>query len=472
VKHFIISVVLFCTTTYSQPISLRDTTNQYDYIIITVPQLVQTCEQFKTHKETIRNFTVLITDTQQIFQEFYSYGTKQENIRDFISYAGTFWQTPQPKYFLLAGDLSKVPNDKFPSIPGYPLTDTTRTDYYYSQNLYDVDSLRIDFYVGRVAARDTIELNNYFQKVINYESDTAIYQWNNNVLLLAQSEYPDGNYWEQLAFELSQQLPTSIIKKFIFESDTSEYYGNTDSILSYVNSNGTSMIFFSGHSNYQQFTFDSLFDINDVGSIQNGNKYFITMGLYAQYFSDSTVGSISDKLVLSPFGSIGGFSAVGKAYSFTSNFIYQRFSKYLYSNYRLSLGEVFDSTFYSLTWFGNETIRLYNVFGDPSLKLKYNIISGTGNPPLEIPTEYSLEQNYPNPFNPTTKIEFAIPTSGVVTIVLFDILGKEVATVTKNFYSAGKHTATVNLSHLSSGLYFYTMQSGKFIARKKMVLIK
>jgi hypothetical protein len=82
---------------HSQSVTLRDTTNQYDYIIITVPEFVNSCEPFKQHKETVRDFSTLIVDMTQIFAEFDSSATPQDNIRDFISYAETFWKEPKPK---------------------------------------------------------------------------------------------------------------------------------------------------------------------------------------------------------------------------------------------------------------------------------------------------------------------------------------------------------------------------------------
>lgn len=82
--------VLFIPFYLYPQINLRDTTNQYDFIMITTPEFVSTCEQFKEHKETIRGFSVLIADTAQIYNEFNSDSTGQENIRSFISYAGEF----------------------------------------------------------------------------------------------------------------------------------------------------------------------------------------------------------------------------------------------------------------------------------------------------------------------------------------------------------------------------------------------
>lgn len=89
-----------------------------------------------------------------------------------------------------------------------------------------------------------------------------------------------------------------------------------------------------------------------------------------------------------------------------------------------------------------------------------------------VPEEYSLSQNYPNPFNPTTKIDYNIRSNGVVTLKIYSVLGEEVATIVDGFKSAGKYTVDFNASHISSGIYFYTLRSGDFTATKKMILIK
>ena len=76
-KGFIILFVFFAFhTTFSQTVTLRDTTNQYEYIIITVPEFVSACEPFKQHKEIVRDFRTLIVDTTQIFAEFDSSVTR------------------------------------------------------------------------------------------------------------------------------------------------------------------------------------------------------------------------------------------------------------------------------------------------------------------------------------------------------------------------------------------------------------
>jgi hypothetical protein len=90
----------------------------------------------------------------------------------------------------------------------------------------------------------------------------------------------------------------------------------------------------------------------------------------------------------------------------------------------------------------------------------------------EIPNKYSLSQNYPNPFNPVTKIDFSIPKNGLVTIKIYDILGKEVEVITSKIYSAGTYSIDYDGSKLSSGVYFYKLTSGDFSSTKKMMLVK
>jgi len=94
------------------------------------------------------------------------------------------------------------------------------------------------------------------------------------------------------------------------------------------------------------------------------------------------------------------------------------------------------------------------------------------NDETEIPKEYSLKQNYPNPFNPTTVISWQIPVSAPVTLKLFDILGKEVATLVDENREAGYYTTPVDGSKLSCGVYIFQLNAGSFSQSRKMVLMK
>ncbi|MFA7360656.1 MAG: M20/M25/M40 family metallo-hydrolase [Candidatus Kapaibacterium sp.] len=89
-----------------------------------------------------------------------------------------------------------------------------------------------------------------------------------------------------------------------------------------------------------------------------------------------------------------------------------------------------------------------------------------------VPDKYELIQNYPNPYNPYTKIRFVLPKQGLVTLKIFDILGREVCTLVNEVKQAGTYTVEFNGSGLTSGVYFYRIESGKFSDVKRMVLIK
>jgi photosystem II stability/assembly factor-like uncharacterized protein len=90
------------------------------------------------------------------------------------------------------------------------------------------------------------------------------------------------------------------------------------------------------------------------------------------------------------------------------------------------------------------------------------------------PNVYELAQNYPNPFNPSTVINFSIPKAGLVTMKVFNVLGKEVATIINEKKDAGNYSVELNASKfgMSSGVYFYTLESGSFKSTKKMIMIK
>jgi photosystem II stability/assembly factor-like uncharacterized protein len=89
-----------------------------------------------------------------------------------------------------------------------------------------------------------------------------------------------------------------------------------------------------------------------------------------------------------------------------------------------------------------------------------------------IPESFKLYQNYPNPFNPTTKLSFIIGNSSFVTLKVYDVLGKEVATLVNEEKSSGKYSVNFNANNLASGIYFYKLQAGNFTKTMKMILMK
>jgi hypothetical protein len=130
----------------------------------------------------------------------------------------------------------------------------------------------------------------------------------------------------------------------------------------------------------------------------------------------------------------------------------------------------------SITYFASGTV-FKGVLAD--LKIYSKVVPATGidEDKMTAPTQYALFQNYPNPFNPSTTIEFSLPQSGFVTLKVFNVLGEEVAILVNEWKEAGNCKVIFDSRHwpfaiLSSGAYFYRMQTGAFVQTKRLMLLR
>jgi hypothetical protein len=110
--------------------------------------------------------------------------------------------------------------------------------------------------------------------------------------------------------------------------------------------------------------------------------------------------------------------------------------------------------------------------GDVMLESLNNPLTNTVNNNTAIPTSYSLSQNYPNPFNPTTNVQFSIIKVQFVTLKVFDMLGKEVATLVNETLEPGTYETTFHGSQFPSGVYFAKLEAGTYNNIIKMLMIK
>ena len=102
-----------------------------------------------------------------------------------------------------------------------------------------------------------------------------------------------------------------------------------------------------------------------------------------------------------------------------------------------------------------------------NIPLQKNITNVESNP-----DEYILFKNYPNPFNPSTTISYQLPKDGFVTLIIYDILGREVKTLVNEFKSQGRYSVNFNASNLASGVYIYRIKVNDFSTSKKLLLMK
>jgi len=127
--------------------------------------------------------------------------------------------------------------------------------------------------------------------------------------------------------------------------------------------------------------------------------------------------------------------------------------------------------------------NLSGIFGIENLEVSQNrineilsnIIKKKSGKFLKIntqPERFLLSQNYPNPFNPTTKITYSIPVPGNVSVKIFDITGREIKTLVNEFRNAGSYEIEFDGGGLSSGVYYYKLETNNFSEVKRMILIK
>ncbi len=476
-SKLIVFFIFISIAIQSQNISLRNQDNQYDFVVITVNEFTPICEEFAEHKNISRGIKTLVTTKSDILAEFNDSTLVQDNIRQFISYAGVNWAEPRPKYFMFAADVESIPSYSLEIFSNTEFSDTVKSDYFYGKNIFDDDTTKLSFSVGRVAARTTDELTNYFNKVINYENNNFVYKWNNNSLFLADDgkrgidDTLSSILFESIALQVSDVIPDYINPKYFFQSDSSKYFGTADSIINYINEVGISSIFFSGHGNDSIFTHEALFSIADVDKLENINEPFVATFGHSQSFSDRNNTSMLDQMLFSSSGAFLGVAPVGAVYAFVNANINTLIWEELYT--QIVVGDILTET---LNRSESRENQKYNLFGDPTIILKYDILAAIDSEPVELPQEFSLSQNYPNPFNPTTKIAYSIPSNILdglkVNLSVFNILGQEVAVLVNTVQNSGRYEVAFDASHLSSGTYLYRLSAGSFVQTSKMILMK
>ncbi len=129
--------------------------------------------------------------------------------------------------------------------------------------------------------------------------------------------------------------------------------------------------------------------------------------------------------------------------------------------------------FYGSVVFNIDNILIQkNISGDIETLTSFEEDISTDIEQETVPTEIVLAQNYPNPFNPVTVIKFMNPESGNIKLTVYDILGREVATLVNEYKPAGNYEVKFNAAGFASGTYLYVLQAGNYTQTKKMILLK
>jgi hypothetical protein len=224
-------------------------------------------------------------------------------------------------------------------------------------------------------------------------------------------------------------------------------------------------------------------------AIVDGNKYYkidspIFVGIRGEYLRIGEENGIfyTDNFPLFDFTAVNGDTLETEYFItfFTGNEIDTCFGEKVivkkYTDYSLTSGNwkfaqgigMIDRYFTFDFGYGTETLVGAvidgKVYGDTTVVSVKNEIN--------IPNQFDLSQNYPNPFNPSTMIEYSVPSNRHVNLKVFDILGREVATLVNEQKSAGSYQVNFNAENIPSGVYIYKLSSGNYTTSRKMLMIK
>ena len=283
----------------------------------------------------------------------------------------------------------------------------------------------------------------------------------------------------QLTFAEDDTLIHQISDWFNFVDDPDD----PDNTLSYIVESGSNVIASSGNLVYFFYAPQNWFGQDTLQLLVSDGFLSDTSDLYVSVSSvnDTPVVLLPDSVIFSidTSASILLWNYVNDI-EIPDSLLNMQFSKSndsLLHNYDSTSGIITFSAqtgFWGIVYFNVTVIDDSGAFDMDTLIIKVeNVITNIEDLLAEkLPMSFSLSQNYPNPFNSITTIEFALPKTEYVRLILYNILGKEVASLVSRQLLPGNYKYTWDVSNLSSGIYYYKIEAGVFQQVRKMVLLK
>jgi len=368
---------------YKKPANLKSTSNGADYILITandfMPALEMLCEL--RHLQGLR---VKMVDIEDIYDEF-SFGMfDPEAIRTFLKYAFDNWESPAPKFILLAGDANLDYRDYYGTgkqniVPVY-LDKTFELGLTPSDNWYgcvDGDDLLADLYIGRIPGDSADTIAEIADKLILYESTR--HEPSQSILFVADD---DDIEFEELNNTLTSYLPSSFDAKHVYTRLYANLNNATEDIKTFVDQ-GMLITNFVGHGDLLRWGAepygggDFIFEPEDLSDLNNKNKatVVITLDCLNGYFSQPFYYSFAEEWVMAPEkGAVACFAPSGLSQQWEHEFLsYFLFSKIFQENEN-QIGMITTQAkidAYNTGGSSNILISL-NLIGDPAMRLAIN----------------------------------------------------------------------------------------------------
>ncbi len=483
-KHILFAaaaLVLFAPAVLGM--NLKDTGNRADYVIVAPTQYCGIAERLAEFRRQKNGFTAKVVDMDSILDQFGTGVSPDTALRNFIQYAVNKWAAPVPAFFVLAGNINTIPSHP----ESETLNDRQSTeadsvlmiDQWFVQVVNSNGTMRTDACLGRLPAWDSTGLSNMIDKTIEYEMggrDT----WLDRALSLSDYDAGDGDVFESDANTLRTYLDslcTDTIRVDIRKD--SPYHIGPEGFVDLWN-RGAAFVSYFGHAGPGVLSTTHYFTVHTIDSLTNDNRLPVCLlGGCELNFDDRPGTSIPVHLLdREGGGAVAVVSSEGLMDETTTLFFFVSMIQSMTAKPDQPIGKAYEQAMPEWWW---ELYQRFTFLGDPALTLKR-----TAHPDLVAMRPIQarppvLEQNYPNPFNPVTIVRYHVPnvTDGGqpvpvsrVTLIVYDVLGREVRTLVDEDKPAGSYSVSFNAAGLPSGTYLYRIQAGNYSQTRKLVLIK
>ncbi len=364
------------------PSKLSDTDQQADYIIITHEDFYSTMVRFQVYRENngLKTKLVKITD---IYDEFNHSIKNPRAIKDFLHHAFCYWQQPAPTYVLLVGDASYdykdylktgnqdyVPTHLFES---YHYNTETATDNWFA--CVAGDDRIPDIFIGRLAVQSTRELETIISTIIAYETNLVEDNWNKNALFIADKD--DVQLFKTYSDSLiARAIPSDYNTTAIYLDDYTDINLAKTELIATLN-NGCLITNYFGHGSIAYLAGAKILKTSDVGKLTNDNRrpFFISLSCLNGFFHHAQLPTcLAEALVKGQSGgAIGSFAPSGFANSSALTFMANELYDGLFNKGDVTLGSLALRAKFGFLKSGShylDHIDMYNLFGDPALRLK------------------------------------------------------------------------------------------------------
>jgi hypothetical protein len=365
------------------PSNLHDETNGADYLIITHANLASAVQPLAAHRQA-QGLRVATIDVQDVYDEFSGGLLDPSAIRDFIAYAYAHWASPAPDYILLVGDGSYDFLDHYGYgsvnyVPPYlamvdPWWGETAADNRYAAVSGD-DSLP-DVMLGRLPVTTMAEATTVVQKILDYEQEPWLGDWNARHVFVADDADDAGDF-AALATVVHNLLTDPWIGQQIYLDDLPAEAARQETLAAW--NQGALLVSFVGHSSWHQWAIEALLDIHDVPNLHNDRRWpvLLSMTCFTGFFHHPEYVTLDESLLrLDGGGAVATWSPAGLGVATSHDHLYRGFYQAVFAGGHAQLGPAILAAKLNLDTQAPahaELLDTYHLFGDPAMALNLTI---------------------------------------------------------------------------------------------------